>query len=115
MTTQPTLFDPPPIAGGPHTKAGAPRTSRDAADSVAPELGALQRAVLGALASASLTADEIAARLYRTVLSIRPRVSELHDAGLVRETEQRRANASGRMAVVWTLTSRGLAKLEDLR
>mgnify|MGYP000322982922 CR=1 FL=1 len=49
---------------------------------------------------AGLTADECAAVLGESVLSIRPRFSELLGAGLIRETGQRRRNASGKMADV---------------
>lgn len=49
------------------------------------------------------TADEIAAELGASPLSVRPRVSELNRLGLIEKTEQRRKNASGMTATVWRL------------
>ncbi len=48
------------------------------------------------------TADEIAAGLQQSILTIRPRVSELRAGGQVRDTGERRRNASGKRATVWT-------------
>lgn len=78
-------------------------TSQDAARSVARRSGALKNRALDAIknaGTAGLTADECAAVLGESVLSIRPRFSELLGAGLIRETGQRRRNASGKMADV---------------
>lgn len=49
------------------------------------------------------TADEIAAELNASVLSVRPRVSELNRLGLIEKTAARRKNASGMTATVWRL------------
>jgi predicted ArsR family transcriptional regulator len=53
---------------------------------------------------AGLTADEIAERLGKSVLTIRPRVTELGAAGAITDTGARRVNASGATATVWRLT-----------
>ena len=42
----------------------------------------------------------------KSVLSIRPRVSELHRLGLVHETGERRRNESGHRAAVYELAPR---------
>jgi predicted ArsR family transcriptional regulator len=79
-------------------------TSRDAAHAVAPRAKTLRAAVLAALKAVApngLTADEIAARLGEDRHSVRPRVSELHAAGLVEAAPARRRNASGLSARVW--------------
>jgi predicted ArsR family transcriptional regulator len=47
------------------------------------------------------TADEIATELGESVLSVRPRVSELRALGEIEETGERRVNESGRRAIVW--------------
>ena len=47
------------------------------------------------------TADEVAARIGESVLAVRPRVTELHQAGKLFDTGERRPNASGRSATVW--------------
>lgn len=50
------------------------------------------------------TADEIALRLKAPILTIRPRLSELSAEGKIRDTGQRRLNASGKSAAVWEIT-----------
>jgi len=47
------------------------------------------------------TADECAAYLRESVLSIRPRFTELLRANLIEDTGTRRKNDSGRNAIVW--------------
>lgn len=77
-------------------------TSRAAADDAAetaPQLRARALAVLER--SNGLTADEVAGRLGLSILSIRPRVTELSRLGKVRDSGQRRQNASGKSAIVW--------------
>lgn len=83
-------------------KAGG--TSSEAAERQDPErLGRLREAALRRLRTTpgGLTADEIAADLGESVLSIRPRVSELHRLGMIEKTKVRRRNASGMSASVW--------------
>lgn len=48
-----------------------------------------------------VTADECAGRLGLSILSVRPRFSELARLGKVRDTGERRRNGSGRNAIVW--------------
>ncbi len=50
------------------------------------------------------TADEMAAVLLESVLSIRPRFSELKRLGLIIDTRIRRKNESGKSAIVWALS-----------
>jgi hypothetical protein len=48
------------------------------------------------------TADEVARRLHLSILSVRPRCSELFALGIIRKTQERRLNAiSGASAVVY--------------
>lgn len=47
------------------------------------------------------TADECAAALNESVLSIRPRFTELLRANRIQDTGTRRKNDSGRNAIVW--------------
>jgi len=53
------------------------------------------------------TADEIAYELKYSILTVRPRVSELRKMGLITDTEKRRPNTSGRNAIVWKRTPDG--------
>jgi DNA-binding transcriptional regulator LsrR (DeoR family) len=75
-----------------------------AADALAPKLGRLQRMVQAAIRDADahgLTADELAARLELDRWSIQPRTTELRRRGLIRDSGQRRRNATGKLAIVW--------------
>ncbi len=79
-------------------------TSVAAADAIAPKLGRLQRMAETTIRDAGplgLTADELAARLDMDRWSIQPRTSELRRKGLIRDSGQRRQNATGKAAIVW--------------
>jgi predicted ArsR family transcriptional regulator len=79
-------------------------TSQAAAQSV--DAKTLQKLVVGALAQyGPMTADETAGKLGRNILSIRPRLSELRAQDRVRDTGERRPNASGRSAAVFALAA----------
>ena len=79
-------------------------TSVAAADALAPKLGRLQQMAKSAICDAGtqgLTADELSARLDMDRWSIQPRTSELKRKGLIRDSGQRRRNATGKLAIVW--------------
>lgn len=77
-------------------------TSAEAAATVAPDAATLRGQVLAALIELGpMTADEIAARLRLSVLSVRPRVSELLAQQRIERTGERRQNVSGMNAAVW--------------
>ncbi len=83
-----------------------PSTSRDAAWAMQRDAENLREKVFAAIAAAGArgaTADEIATFLVRSVLSVRPRVSELTKATPPRivPTGERRKNESGLKARVW--------------
>lgn len=99
---QPDLFPVYPEIPG----ARPTDTSMAAADSVADETPHVRERVLDAVRAAGragLTADEAAAELHLTPFTTRPRFSELRDMGLIEDSGQRRDNASGRKAIVWTI------------
>lgn len=80
----------------------ARETSADAADAAAETAPILRARCLATLErSNGLTADEVAGRMGASILSIRPRISELTRLGKVRDTGERRNNASGKKAIVW--------------
>ncbi len=79
-------------------------TSRAAAASVAPSAARVRSMVMNAIRASAqdgLTADEAAGRLGMSVLTVRPRVSELGKAGAILDAGIRRPNQSGRRAIVW--------------
>jgi predicted ArsR family transcriptional regulator len=99
MTGQPDLFGLDAAV-----RSQWPATSIAAAEALQPDARTLREDVLAAIRAAGpagLTADEAAARLRLSPFTARPRCTELRAAGLVRDSGQRRANASGRAAIVW--------------
>lgn len=91
------------LFGYPHQPGAQDRdTSRRAADEVAPAAPLLRARALDVIErSNGLTADEVAGRLGLSILSIRPRITELTRLGKVRDSGARRKNASGKSAIVW--------------
>jgi hypothetical protein len=90
----------------PGLRRDARPTSIEAARIVAKTAKPLRDRVVAAFeraGSAGLTADECAARIRASILSVRPRVTELVKAGRLEETRQRRKNASNASATVWRL------------
>ena len=84
-------------------------TSQAAAESMAAQAPHLRVKVLEAIRAAKdgLTADEVAAKLDLSILSVRPRVTELRKGGLIIQSCERRPNASGRSATVWVSRGEG--------
>lgn len=94
----------------PGFKAG--ETSITAADQILSKATTLRQEVLSLLRERQhlirgLTADEAAAIMGESILSIRPRFSELKAANLIEDTGRRRLNASRRNAVVWVAALAG--------
>ena len=85
--------------------AKARETSFRAADEVASAAKLLRERVYGMFcAGLHLTADECAQRLDKSILSVRPRLSELCARNLIQDSGIRRRNASGKNAIVWKKT-----------
>jgi predicted transcriptional regulator len=92
------LFDwqPPKYPAEPGYKEHG--TSKDAAEKMkkrAPGLRVLVLAELKEVYPRALTADQIARRLKKSVLAIRPRVTELYKTGLIKHHGERQPNVSG--------------------
>jgi hypothetical protein len=87
----------------------APGPSELAANAISPTAAKLRAMVLAEFqrTGAGLTADEIAKDLNLSVLSVRPRVSELRRNGQIEQTGSRRKNASGMTATVWRISPGG--------
>ena len=80
-----------------------PTTSKAAATAIERKgkAATLRTKVLTALELWNLTADEAAERLGESVLSIRPRVTELAAQGKIEKTGQRRPSSTGAPSHVW--------------
>ena len=61
----------------------------------------LRERVYAVLCAAQLTADECATAVGESILSVRPRLSELYKQGKITDTGIRRKNSSGQTASVW--------------
>src|ERR1700690_2503128 len=79
--------------------------SEQAAEAIAGTGNKMRAAVLAQMAQypGGATADEIAKDLNLSVLSVRPRVSELKRTGKIKKTGSRRKNESGMTATVWRI------------
>lgn len=76
-------------------------TSRESAAKVAPDADNFRCLVLQAVRRQPSTTDEVAAALDLSVLTVRPRMSELRALGNVEPSGLRRKNESGHSAIVW--------------
>lgn len=80
-----------------------PGTSQDAAESVR-NVEFIRGRAYARIKELPRTADEVALSLGLSILSVRPRITELSKLGLIEDSGQRRKNASGRKAIVWRIT-----------
>lgn len=99
FTYQPRYPQSPGYKGG--------ETSLAAARSI--DANTLRAKVLTELGKSPGTADEIAGRLGLSILSIRPRCSELAALGKIEDSGIRHLNSSGRSAVVWCVPALDMA------
>lgn len=99
----------PRIEEGVGYKAGVP--ALEAARDQASRVLIIRGLVLEALeqARSPLSADEIADLIEVDFISVRPRVSELHSRGLVRDSGTRRPSRSGRLVTGWEIATPILA------
>lgn len=101
---QPDLFRYPYVPG-----AQNQRTSHAAADDMAPKASTYRGMCLAILKKAAHTPDEVAGILDVSVLTIRPRITELKLMGFIEDSGEVRQNASGKMAIVWKATNKHTA------
>ena len=90
--------------------------SEEAAERVASHAKVLRAKVLAHFKTCfpeGRTADEVATEMNLSVLSVRPRVSELHRNGELRDTGARRANTSGMTATVWQFVPAPLPPIQS--
>jgi hypothetical protein len=82
-------------------------TSREAGRRISRHASTVRDLVLAEFRAAypnGLGADEIADRLKQSILTVRPRCSELLALGLIEQTPERRRNLSGMTAAKWRAT-----------
>lgn len=77
-------------------------TSKRAAREVRSSAKTLRSQALAVIAlHQPLTADEVASYLGESVLSVRPRITELSKQGLISDSGMRALNKSGKTAIMW--------------
>jgi hypothetical protein len=98
------MMSPPIYPDTPGFKVAGP--SEEAAQSMVGVVGTLRDQVREVIVSCpnGLTADEIAHKLGKSVLSVRPRVSGLRRQGEIRQNGARGKNESGMSASIWVLS-----------
>jgi predicted Rossmann fold nucleotide-binding protein DprA/Smf involved in DNA uptake len=87
-----------------HPGSKSPGPSSEAARKIARHATTLRLRVYSFLQDrhpAAYSADQIAESLGETILSVRPRVSELNKSGEIEAAEGRRKNQSGMSAHCW--------------
>lgn len=85
-----------------------PETERTAARKVAPRVVGRRLEALGVLARlGKASGSDIASTAGLSILSIRPRLTELQEMGLIEDTNSRKENAWGNPEIVWTITEEG--------
>lgn len=101
MTATPDLFEYAQTRY-PHVPGSkATETSAAAAESAKDGAETLRARCLEALAISDRTADEAAEYLGESILSIRPRFSELRKMGKILPTDKRRLSQNGHSSIVW--------------
>lgn len=76
-------------------------TSAAAAMAMESSAGTIRSRCLRCLDGRDLTADEVADILNLSILTVRPRMTELLRMGKIEDSGLRRFNASGKKAIVW--------------
>lgn len=86
-----------------------PDTERAVAHKVAQTVKGKRLETLKALSSLAGggTSDEIARSAGLSILSIRPRLTELQEMKLIVDSMARRTNSYGNYEIIWTLTGEG--------
>lgn len=83
-------------------------TSREAAQKLAPKWTGLKLDCLHAIEAAGdagLTCDELAYKLRRSIMNVRPAVTVLANAGAVKDSGNRRVNGNTNKTIVWVRSS----------
>ena len=82
---------------------GKTDTSAEAAEAIAPKAPRLRHAIneLIRVAPSGLTTSELACMTTAGLLAVRPRCTELRQAGMIIDTGKRRPNLNGRNEIVW--------------
>jgi hypothetical protein len=98
------MTDHPKYPDAPGFKVRGP--SEQAALAIADTAKTLRDQVRDVIAAAprGLTADEVAEKLNRSILSVRPPVAELHRKGDIRPSDGRGRNESGTSASLWVMS-----------
>ena len=92
------------------------RTSVESAEQINPQLRRLHKIVILELEKVfpkGLTGSELANRVNRNLLTIRPRTTELKLLGLIVDTEKTRKNENGKSEIIYKLRAKDDMKYVD--
>lgn len=101
LNAMPTVYDTPQYPNSPGFKVRD--TSRQAAIDIKPKAEALRKQVLELIRESVFGAspDRAARELGVSILSTRPRFSELHAKGLIIDSGRRDLTESGKPSIIW--------------
>lgn len=80
-------------------------TSKGAAESMVSKAATLRAQVYAKLQEKPMSADAVAEALGETPFSIRPRLSELKNKGLIMDSGDRDVNESLKSAIIWKVNA----------
>ena len=92
------------------------RTSVESAEQINPQLRRLHKIVILELEKVfpkGLTGSELANRVNRNLLTIRPRTTELKLLGLIVDTEKTRKKENGKSEIIYKLRAKDVMKYVD--
>ncbi len=90
-----------------------PDTERAAAHKVARRVAGRRLEALKVLAELVVASgSDIAKNAGLSILSIRPRLTELQEMGLIEDTQNRKENAWGNREIIWSITEKGLSYVD---
>ena len=102
-----TYDDVPDINDMPDPAEGKQETSKAAARRILPRVGTWRYNVLHAILVQNGGSSAIARRMDTEIINVRPRLSELEDAGYIYNTEEVEHNEKGNIEIVWAITTVG--------
>jgi len=97
----------------PKIHKNARETEQLSLEFILPKVKKMRLEVLESIAKAKdgLTGSEIADDIDGYIVSIRPRLTELHEYGLIMPCDKRK-NTRGMFEIIWSVTSKGIQIVE---
>ena len=101
----------------PNIHKHARETEQLALEFILPKIKKMRLRVLTELSrwDNGLTGSQVVKNINGYIVSVRPRLTELHDYGLIKPLDEKRKNERGMFETVWAVTSQGkqIAELDN--